>query len=103
MYIGLYIHIYICICESMYSKGSMYSRMVHWDNVHTLLMRDNLAQATCVLFDRYASTAHSSSLCLLSVDNGRMLTILFASENNNIYHDPSHGYASIVFRLGSGA
>ena len=27
---------------------------------------------------------------------------LYATENNNIYH-PSHGYASIVFRLGSGA
>ena len=61
------------------------------------------AQASTVLLARHVSAANSSSLCPLSVDNGRMLTILFASENINIYHDPSHGYASIVFRLGSGA
>ena len=49
------------------SKGSTYSRMVHWDNVHTLLSRDTF------LLKPHASylpgtigcyrTAHSSLLC----------------------------------------
>ena len=59
------------------------------------------AQARTVQFARHVSAAHSSSLCPLSVDNGRMLTILIAKENNNIYHDASHASASIVFRLAS--
>ena len=54
-------------------------------------------------FAKHQPHPNSAQLhCALYLWTGRMLTMYLyaASENNNnIYHDPSYGYASIVFRL----